>query len=315
MHSLLALTAAIALELAGAWQLTQVFAAAAAPHAFIILHIFACVLAATALFGLLPEHYQNDMPASVLFLLMVCLPIPVLGMLGLGLGLVPALWRQRSNAKGLIFIRSDVVTILDRPPGRGPDRPVPGDGCLMGTLLGDPARERRVRALMSTMSLDSRHAFPLLRIGLADPDDDVRLLAYALITRKELALETRIATGSGTIDRAGDTEPFLTHRSQARDYWELAGHAHENTSITFLLERAQVHAQAAARLAPREADVQFLLGRILLKAHDLDRARAALMQAVAAGIALEKVAPFLAEIAFHRKHDRHTSWRAGGDRE
>lgn len=299
--SAFALAGALALELAGCWQLTLIFAAGEAPWTFIAAHIAASTLGAGALFGLLPEQYQDDSRSGVVFLWMISMAMPVFGVLGLCLGLLPALWRQQRRSPVRDFIHATVTERLApcAEPARVPARG--GDGSLMGTLLCAPARDSRLRALIATLSLDVRRSLPLLRIGLHDDDDDVRLLSYALISRKEKALETRIAAALRRVDQSPEAERFILQRSLARDHWELAELTQDGSAANFLLERARLHALAATDIRPREADVQFLLGRVLLKARDLDAARAAFLRAAAAGVALDKVALFLAEIAFHRQ--------------
>lgn len=297
----LALAGALALELAGCRELTRSVGANATPWLFVALHIAASTLGAGAMFGLLPEHYQDDSRSGVLFLWMASLAMPMLGVLGLCLGLLPALWRQRPRSADRDFIHARLTESLGACCAPGGAPAPAADGALMGTLLCAPGRDSRVRALVATLSLDVRRAMPLLRIGLRDGDDDVRLLSYALISRKEKTLEARIAAARARIGQVPEAEGFNLHRALARDYWELAEMTQDGSAASFLLECAQLHALAAAGIRPREADVQFLLGRVLLKTRDLDGARAALLRAVAAGVALDRIALFLAEIAFHRQ--------------
>jgi hypothetical protein len=161
-----------------------------------------------------------------------------------------------------------------------------------------------LRALIATLSLDAQHAAPLLRIGLLDREDDVRLLAYSLLTRKEKAVEERIGKSLRQLDGNVPEAAAAAHSALAYAYWELALLGNTGGCSAFLLEQARKHAQASIALQPAQASLQLLLGRILLKARQMDGARAALLHAAVSGVALDKVAPFLAEVAFHRRQFR-----------
>lgn len=299
--SCIAMGLALVLDGASLYLLVQARSAEVAPAAFVGLHGSACAIVALAVPGLLPPAYRRLPWTGMLFMLALALAIPVLGMLGIALALVPALWRQSSPVRELDCLRAAVMTTIATGTGQRSTAPAVADGYLMGILQGAPERSRRLQALMSTLSLDAQQAAPLLQIGLKDRDDDVRLLAYSLLTRKEKMLEERIGKSLRRLETAPPADAFALHRSLACDYWELAGLGNAASSSAFLLQRASVHAQAGTALQPVEASLQLLLGRILLRQDALEAARAALLRATAAGIAIDTVAPFLAEIAFRRR--------------
>lgn len=298
--SCFAMVAAVGLDLASLCFLAQGHAPAATPAGFAGLHGTACVIAALAIVGLLPATYDQFVWAALLFFLLVSLCIPLLGMVGLALGLVPALWRQRQPAHRLECLHSNVPASLTATSSHRHAAPV-GDGRLMGILLSTADRGSRLHALIATLSLEDQQAVPLLRIGLKDRDDDVRLLAYSLLTRKEKALEERIGKSLILLDQVAAEEAFAAHRALARDYWELAGLGNAGSAVNFMLECARLHAQAGATLQPTDASLQLLLGRILLKEEHFALAHTALLHALSGGVAFDKVAPFLAEIAFYQR--------------
>ena len=299
--SCIAMALALTLDGASLYLLGQARSAEAAPAAFVGLHGAACIVAALAVRGLLPPVYRTLPRAGLLFVLALTLAIPVLGMLGIALALVPALWRQHGQARDLDCLQASAMDTIAPGTPETMCAPAVGDAYLMGILQCAPERSRRLQALMATLSLDAQQAAPLLQIGLKDRDDDVRLLAYSLLTRKEKVLEDRIGKSLRRLDLESASGAFVLHRSLARDYWELAGLGNAASSNAFLLERSGAHARAGTALQPGEASLQLLLGRILLKQNDLEAARAALLRATAAGIAVDTVAPFLAEIAFRRR--------------
>lgn len=266
------------------------------------LHALASTLTAAALPGLLPAAYREMPRSGCVFFWMIAFFAPVLGMLGLVLGFVPALWRQRAPVRHDDWLRSNVNAGFDTAGLEDQARPEHGDRCLAGVLLCAPRHHSRVRALIATLSLDAQNAAPLLRIGLLDRDDDVRLLAYSLLTRKEKVIEDRIGKSLCQLDSEKPETVLAAHCGLAYAYWELALLGNTGGSSAFLLEQARTHAQASLALQPTQASLHLLLGRILLKARRLEEARAALLHAAVSGVALDKVAPFLAEVAFQRRH-------------
>lgn len=295
---LVAMVVAIGLDLASLWLLIQTQGSAAPPAGFGSLHGSACAIAALAFRSLLPAIYRQPVWAAWLFCFIIALCIPLLGLLGLVLGLVPALWSQRPPARRFEYLHSTVATLLDRAIYQRHAAPV-SDGRLMSVLLSTADHSSRLRALTETLPLEDQHAVPLLRTGLKDRDDDVRLLAYSLLMRKEKALEGRIFDSLGRLDDATGAVAFVSHRALACDYWELARIGGSGSANLFLLDRARTHALAGLMLQPKEASLQLFLGRILLEEQQFAPARSALLRAVAGGVALEKAAPFLAEIAFN----------------
>ncbi|MEO5660085.1 MAG: hypothetical protein ABIQ90_09830, partial [Polaromonas sp.] len=153
------------------------------------------------------------------------------------------------------------------------------------------------------LSLKDQHAVPLLRLALKDPEDDVRLLAYTLLNRKEKTIEARISERRAQLGSGGSASHiFLQHKALAHDYWALAHlGASGGSTLLLLCAHAHEHAQAALQHCPQDGGLQFLLGRILLIEMQLDTASDAFENARQAGIDARQTEPFLAEVAFLRR--------------
>lgn len=294
--SCLMLCLALALDAAALCLLADAPSAPQAQGSFLVLHGTAALLASSVLPALLPSPYRGDGWRALLLALPMTLCLPFLGPLGLALALAAGLRRQRGKTGGTGLWRAAPAPVVEAPAGAPA-----GEGRLMGVLEYAGERGARLDALIATLSLDGRQAAPLLRIGLRDRDDDVRLLAYALLTRKEKALESRIGAALRQLEQSGADTAWALRRALAQDYWEMAALAGAGGAGAFLLSQALAHAQAAADLRPDDAGLQLLLGRILLKSRAPAPAREALLRAAGAGIAASTVAPFLAEAAFARR--------------
>lgn len=272
------------------------------PLAFAGAHAAACLLFSLALLRLLPPPYRSRAVSSSLPVLAVTFFIPVLGMLGWLACVVPALRHQRPAPPLDDWSHPPAPALPARPAGL---RTM--GGMLRASELAGPLRyaadpNSRIAALIATLSLEDEYSVPLLRLALKDPEDDVRLLAYALLNRKEKAIEARIRDVSRQLCSSPAGQGFLQHKALAHNYWAFAHLGEPQGSTRLLLcARAQEHVQAALRLCPHDGGLQWLLGRILLVQLQLDGASEAFECARRSGIDARQVQPFLAEIAFLRR--------------
>ncbi len=287
--ALFALTPGLALSLG---QLAALLAA----------HVAVCLLFSMALVALLPQALRTPALDARVFVFLGIVFIPVLGMAGFLACLVPALrWPGRA-ALSSRWQHTRTPGLPEKPA------PLPGRAALFkGGDLAAPLQhaadpQKRIHALIATLSLEARQAVPLLRLALKDPDDEVRLLAYALLNRKEKAVEARMRLQQGE-PASGAPEPsFLQHKALAHDYWELAQLGDpQGDALISLCRRAHEHVRAALALRPRDGGLQFLAGQILLAQLQFDAASAAFERARHCGTDVRQVAAMLAEIAFHRQ--------------
>ena len=63
---------------------------------------------------------------------------------------------------------------------------------IMNVLQGAADPHQRQTSVLETLRLPDQSAIPLLRRALRDSEDDVRLLAYALLDRKEQVISSRM---------------------------------------------------------------------------------------------------------------------------
>lgn len=266
---------------------------------FLCLHFIACLTAALTIPSVLPANYRGAHVTSFLFIFSVAFFIPLLGMLGLVFGLIPALWKQQQSEPLTDWLLSPERRLPTQTKNRTRETVSPGQ--LTGILQHAREGNKRLQALITTLSLETQHALPLLRIALKDTDDNVRLLAFSLLKRKENELSEAIRESMSHLNTDSANERFLHHKALATNIWELAHLETASGPALILCDRARTHAEAGLQLQQSDADLQFLLGRILLKGMNYDGARAAFRRANECGIDSRKVMPFLAEIAFHEQ--------------
>ncbi len=208
----------------------------------------------------------------------------------------------------LVFLlRGDPPEPEGRPLMVWSERTVRGDGGLppvVGTrasvaeILRGPDPAARRHAILALKDLDTRSALPLLRKGLQDSDEQVRIFSQNILSGLLEGFEASIKD----YERRADEHPTEVAAvvGLAEQYFELvyldvAGDeetsAHLLGKAVGLLDRAVEHAPADPRIA-------MLRLRYALRQRDVTGARAALARVKRLGIDRQMVVPWEAELAF-----------------
>lgn len=274
--------------------------------------------------------------------LLICLALQVVAALLISLGIARAMpQRYRSRRKGLLaalwFLNFAVpiggvactlgalaiAAILPRPPERLPvtqiDEPEFAANLIGNVSYGRGARLKaelqnadagtafRMTALLAMQSMPARTVSPLLQGMLADPLDDIRLLAYGILDSREKALTQQILAQRPKLDRKlhpelNDADRRHANKTLAELYSELI-YAHLVTGDVYRNAADQADSYASAALAsdPEDASLWRLRGRLALDRRDLDAADMMLQRAIDCGFPRERMLPYLAEAAYLRR--------------
>ncbi len=265
-------------------------------------HTTICLLFSLVVLKLLPDPYHKPRFESHLFAFTIIAFIPVLGMIGLLVCIIPALRHRRLNVQYSEWNHPRILGLPTHPVEPSGFDGISQAGELAGPLQHAADPKKRTAALIATLSLKDQYAVPLLRLAMKDTEDDIRLLAYALLNRKERTIEARIRERNLQLDNGDSEQLFLQHKALAHDYWALAHiSASPGRTQLMLCDRAHQHVQAALEWSTQDGGLLFLFGRILLNEKQLDAASGAFESARQSGIDARKIEPFLAEIAFLRQ--------------
>jgi hypothetical protein len=189
-----------------------------------------------------------------------------------------------------------------------PDAP-PAPELLRARIPGPrDAAASRVRAdgLAAARARTDPRAIALLRRTIGAADEDVRLVAHAVLESKGRAADRRIRQAARALEAAPPERRGGLHRLLAAEHWELAwlGLA-QGEHLAHALEEARRHCLLALAGDSRQASLHFLLGRIELRRGEPALADAALERAVRLGFPDRVARPYLAEAAFlQRRLDR-----------
>lgn len=165
----------------------------------------------------------------------------------------------------------------------------------------------RMTALLAMQSMPARTVSPLLQSMLADPLDDIRLLAYGILDNREKGLTQRILAERAKLD--GKSQPAVTgdqrrvaNKALAELYSELIyEHLVKGDVYRNAADQADAYAKAALDADPADASLWRLRGRMALDQHNLDAADEMLQRAIDCGFPRERMLPYLAEVAFLRR--------------
>ena len=299
--------AALGLDIAGLWLLIAF--GGGAPESFSRLagyfaaHAGASVLASLVLVATVPGPSRLQPRWAFAFFFTLCFYIPVFGVPGLlAVAVVARLVPRRgrgqmfATAAGPKFApHSDQADALH---AHGPVR----------AQLSNPAATVavRMRALLAIQDLPSRVANPIIRGMLSDPADDVRLVAYGILDGREKAINARIQAARARLSGAEPLARLMAEKELAELYWELIYQGLVQGDLQkHAAEQAEKHFAAALALAPEDAALWVLGGRLAALAGQHERAEQAFMRAAQFGLPEVRALPYLAEVAFRmRRFDR-----------
>lgn len=262
-------------------------------------HLVASLLLAVGLWKGLPRDIAHPMAGTLAFLLASLILLPGIGAVGVALGVLPALHSARRT-------RPRAWRPLPIPdlPFRAVPLPAANDPTLrngLGSVLsgvGDP--QQRQQAILACRHLPRRQAVPLLRQGLMDASDDVRLLAYSMLNAIERELDSRLLALTRTIEQ-GDDPAGQRAEAISTLYWEYAylGLA-QGSTLRYLLEQALAFIDQA--LEHRTTAQRWLQrGRLCATLGDVADAERAFAHCERLGMNDDDLAPHRAELAFRQR--------------
>lgn len=299
--------AALGLEMAGFWLLV---AFGSGPYVFagyLAVHAGAGALASLVLVASLPGPSRSQPRWAFAFFFALCFFIPVLGVLGLlAAAIMARLFAKRGSREVFSTVASPEFSASDDRAAQT-EVALRAHGPVRAQLTNpDSPVETRMRALLSIQDLPSRVANPIIRNMLADPSDDVRLVAYGILDSREKRINARIQAARAHLEGDDPNTRLPAQRELAELYWELVYQGLVQGDLQkHAAAQARAHFEAALKLAPEDAALWALGGRLANFAGQYERAWHAFTRAMDFGLPEVRVLPYLAEVAFRmRRFDR-----------
>jgi hypothetical protein len=240
---------------------------------------------------------------------LLAVSLPGVGLCGVLLVVVP-IWLAPPSCAA---IEARDTAVEDRPSAA--DEAAELASLLLSSSL--PPRQR-VRALLAFRGMSARAAVPAFRAALRGGNEEVRLLAHALLERCEVqrrfaieGLRAELEAGSAARD---EVRRWAALRGLAHAHWALAedGLAQRESAGETLAQASRFAQQALA--LRQDGELCLLLARVELRRGDGLRAWRHLQLAERAGVSRDARAPLYAEAAFLlRRFEQVPLWlrRAG----
>jgi len=251
--------------------------------------------------AILPDTYREPRGWTLLWLWLACSLVPVLGGLVV---LVGCIWaacfpaEDTSRRYGEVARPQFVSYLISRVSHGGGAR-------LQARLINTHvAAQDRLSALVAIQGMPTRTTGALLRELLADPIEDVRLIAYGALDRAENEIMQQIFRTTKLLEQTSEDarhERHVMHRQLAELYFELIyqnlvhGPVYRHT-----LTQADQHAQAALAIDDSDAALWLIRGRVALVSNNAEEAGRYIDWAQTRGFPRERLVPWLAEIAYLR---------------
>jgi polysaccharide biosynthesis protein PelE len=272
-------------------------------------HTLATLAIALGLERLLPEDFLvGALPSFVLFFSLNWF-IPILGAVGVAAAVLMPLRGPPRLKESSPFSILEIPPLPFRPSILTSD-PLYGGIGLIGVIRHADSMDLRVRAVMATRKMNDQYAIPILQVALRDSADDVRLLAYAFLDRKERTLYARTKEGTAKLATVPADQQGPIHRGIAQSYWELArlGLA-QGQVLQHVLDTAVMHIRSALSLGGEaDAELWYLLGRVNLRKGNFQEATNAFNRCRPLGMRHSTIVPFQAEIAFRTRSFHEVKW-------
>ncbi|MFI3185805.1 MAG: hypothetical protein QX198_07465 [Methylococcaceae bacterium] len=278
----------------------------------LLLHISACAVTAIVLPKCLTSSYQIFRPVTFVFFFMIAFYIPVLGMLGLAFALLPGLRFINTVSKFPINFNR-IRKFSDAPVDHnlhfeyGP--------VSLENLLRSQNPDKRLSAVYATLKLEDKNAISLLKIALRDPVDDIRLLAYALIDRKEQRISERIESARRNLENNETRNARHLYRCIAQDYWELAHLGLvEGETLNYVLNKALEYLEVGLQCYPKDRGLHLQFAKVLLRLGKQQAAYDEFKMAEDLGVGRKQMLLYYAEIDFlNRQYGKVKRYMRGID--
>jgi tetratricopeptide (TPR) repeat protein len=267
---------------------------------FLLSHALASALLALAAWHFLAAGFREPRWAVTLLLFNFAFFIPLLGIVGMLVAVVLASLKRREVVR-LPFVGMklpEFVLSLRDPAIKYSQGGIKSR--LMQSAIPTP---QRLQSLLALQGMPSRVSSPLLQDMLGDSSDDIRLVAYGLLDNREQKITAQIHRElTGLNDTVNPELRLMGLRHLAELYWEMiyAGLAQGDLRL-HAINQAQKYVDEALAMAPQDAGLLLLKGRILHELGLHDEAQDVLHAAMAGGLPESRVLPYLVEIAFVRR--------------
>jgi tetratricopeptide (TPR) repeat protein len=180
-----------------------------------------------------------------------------------------------------------------------------GEGAMLSILKEDNVpSELKLRAFMSLSDLQSPITYSLIKENISNPMDEIRLMAFSMISKMEKQLNDKIHELNLRLkdDDLSEEKKAKIYFELAQAYWDFVFfHIVDKEFENYAIEKALYYAEEGLKLK-KDFIPYFLIGRIYLRLKDYKKAKEYLELAFNFKEFRYKVIPYLAECYFYERN-------------
>lgn len=267
---------------------------------FLFIHAGASACLALFAWALMPAAYQQPRKWALLFLFSFSFFIPILGLIGLFVGILVAAYLPRIRSEKMF----ETVAIPEYVNLSGNVKIRYDAGGIRARLLDQNASlESRLKAMMAIQQMPSRLSSPLLRQMLTDPADDIRLVAYGMLDQREKAINQKITEELAHLE---DEQPAAARETSLRHlaelYWELVYQGLVQGDVRkHAIGQSMEYVSQTLELTPEDPGLWVLQGKLINELGQISAAGIAFQHAIDLGYPAIRLLPYQAEMAFMQR--------------
>lgn len=264
-------------------------------------HAAANLITAFALLWFLPPTYRRNSYKSYICCFSLVFFTPILGTVGLLAAIIFGLREEQNiNLNTQMWQATGLAPMPIRAPKNIQAKTNFDANGMQSRLRKSDNFNEHLDIVLATRFMRDENAIPLLNMALRDPQDDVRLLAFSLLEKKNAEINTAIE---------GLQLRLVTEDKKAKIHIAIAQNHLRLVRLELIQEeikkqaltKARRHLNEALGEDPLDRTGYFVLGQVLLEQAEVEQAESAFAKALELGFADGEVYPFLAKTAYLRR--------------
>ena len=271
--------------------------------AVLIPHFLASLTLSQLVWTILPKEYKKPFPLSLISLFVIVFATPVISYVAL-LILYFVLKKQRPK-KVYPFKSLSIWKGLEEL--RIPKRKF-GEAAIIELVRNTKIPpEKRLKAFIFLTEIISPETVKLLKVGLSDPNDEIRLLCFSELSKIEKKITTSIHYYLNILENAKDDKEYLDAlENLAKSYWEAVylGIGDEELNKYYINQTYKYCLQAIEFAESKGLTVDphiiLILGKVELLKGDYEKAKELLLKTLNTNIPKFEVIPSLAKLYYER---------------
>ena len=271
--------------------------------AVLLPHLLASIFLSQVIWIILPKKYKQPFPLSLISLFVIVFATPIVSYVAL-LILYFVLKKQQPKK---IYPFKNLNLWKELEELKIPKRKF-GEAAIIELVRNTniPA-EKRLKAFIFLTEIISPETVKLLKIGLSDPNDEIRLLCFSELSKIEKKITTSIHYYLNILKIAEDDNKYLEAlENVAKSYWEAVylGIGDEELNNFYINQTYKYALQAIEFAESKDLKVDphiiLILGKIELIKGDYERAEKLLNSVLDTNIPKFEVLPSLAKLYYEK---------------